>query len=146
MAVPYGQVPIGDGLLPSGERAPFFILRHTLDLLSEYGPQEKYRDARFIEMAVTQPDAIYRGLRRPNQHEGLCYSIRPESDPDDYESITGVASLPRYGVVFLAFVEAGAMGYVVFDWEWREEDGDNPGCPAAADRDFAGRVYRHETD
>jgi hypothetical protein len=43
--------------------------------------------------------------------------------------------------VFLAFVEVGMMGHVVFDWEWRDEDPDEPGIPLGSQRDFAERVY-----
>jgi hypothetical protein len=81
-------------------------------------------------------------LRRPDQHEGLCYSVRPESDPDeDAEDDPEFAGLPRYGMAFLAFVEVRDMGYVVFDWEWRDEDPEEPGHPLGWKVDFAERVY-----
>jgi hypothetical protein len=137
MAVPFDQIPVGEGLLPGGGRGPFFQSRRTLDLLAEHGHAEKYSDARFVPVAVSDPDAIFRGLRRPNQHEGLCYSVRPESDPDDPEA----GGLPRYGVAFLAFVEVRDMGYVVFDWGWRDEDLDDPGHPRGWGDDFAAKVY-----
>ena len=140
MPIPFDQIPVGEGLLPGGGRGPFFIDRRTLTLLSEHGFAEKYNDARFVPQAVSKPDAIFRGLRRPNQNEGLFYSIRPETDPDDDGDAEKVG-LPRYGVVFLAFVEARNMGYVVFDWEWRDEDPDEPGYPLRWRDDFAEKVY-----
>src|SRR5688500_9375165 len=110
MAVPFDQIPVGEGILPDGSRVPFFVDRRTLELLREQGASEKYRDARFVPGAVAAPDAIFQGLRRPNQNEGLCYSVRPESDPDDDEADQpGFAGLPRYGQAFLAFVEVRDM-------------------------------------
>jgi hypothetical protein len=141
MPVPFDQIPVGEGVLPDGRRAPFFVVRQTLEQLSEHGLSEKYHDARFVLVAVSKPDAIFSGLRRPNQHEGLCYSVRPESDPDDDDDLPEVTAMPRYGVAFLAFVEVRDMGYVVFDWEWREEDPDQPGNPLGWRDDFAAKVY-----
>lgn len=142
MAVPFDQIPVGEGMLPDGSRAPFFTDRRTLDLLAEHGFAEKLRDSRFVPEAVSKPDAIFRGLRRPNQNEGLCYSVRPENDPDDERDDTPeFAGLPRYGVAFLAFVEVRDMGYVVFDWEWRDEDPNDPGHPVGWRSDFDAKVY-----
>ena len=142
MPVPFDQIPVGEGLLPDDNRVPFFMDRRTLDLLAENGLAEKYHDAGFVPVAVSRPDAIFKGLRRPNQHEGLYYSVRPESDPDaDKEDDAQFAGLPRYGVAFLAFVLVRDMGYVVFDWEWREEDPDQPGHPLGWRTDFAAKVY-----
>jgi hypothetical protein len=142
MAVPFDLLPVGEGVLPDGSRVPFFVDRRTLDLLADHGHGEKYRDARFVPAAVSNPDAIFRGLRRPNQYDGLCYSVRPESDPDnDGDEAPEFARLPRYGEAFLAFVEVRDMGYVVFDWEWRSEDPDEPGHPQGWQEDFAAKVY-----
>ena len=142
MPIPFDQIPVGEGLLPDGGRGPFFVDRRTLDLLAEHGFVEKYHDARFVPGAVSKPDAIFQGLRRPNQHDGLCYSVRPENDPEaESDEDPGFAGLPRYGVAFLAFVEVRDMGYVVFDWEWRDEDPDEPGLPRGWRNDFAAKVY-----
>jgi hypothetical protein len=141
MAVPFDQIPVGEGVLPGGGRGQFFVDRRTVDLLIEHGFTEKLHDSRFLPMTVDAPDAIFRGLRRPNQNDGLCYSIRPESDPDTADEDPGFAGLPRYGMAFLAFVEVRDMGFVVFDWEWRDEDPDEPGHPLGWRDDFAGKVY-----
>jgi hypothetical protein len=142
MPIPFGQIPVGEGVLPDGGSATFFIDRRTLELLAEHGYGEKYHDARFLPLAVSRPDAIFQGLSRPNRHDGLCYSVRPESDPDDDgTNEPGAVALPRYGVTFLAFVEVRDMGYMVFDWEWRDEDPDEPGHPLGWKDDFAAKVY-----
>ncbi len=80
------------------------------------------------------------GLRRPSQYEGLCYSVRPQSDLDDEDGDARLVGLPRYGAAFLAFVEVRDMGYVVFDWEWRNEDPEEPGNPLGWKDDFADRA------
>ena len=79
MPIPFDQIPVGEGVVPSGARVPFFVDRRTLDLLADHGLAEKHHDSRFVPEAVAKPDAIFRGLRRPNQYEGLCYSVRPEA-------------------------------------------------------------------
>jgi hypothetical protein len=145
MLVPIDQIPLGEGILPDGGCGPFYVDRQTLTLLQENGHSEKYSDARFLLMAVTKPDAIFKGLRRPNQLEGLCYSIRPEGDPDDENSEDAeshaITALPRYGAAFLAFIEIRVVGYVAFDWEWRDEDPDMPGYPLNWADDFGKQVY-----
>lgn len=141
MAIPFDQLPIGEGRLPDGTTAPFFISRRELDTVRNDGPDWKYHDARFIEEAVAEPDAIFEGLRRPNQDQGLCYSVQPTRDPDEEDDRYGAAPPPVFGLVFLAFVRLGAMGYVVFDWEWRPVAPDEPGHPEDWRTDFARRVW-----
>ncbi|MGL6095324.1 MAG: hypothetical protein ACRC7O_05935 [Fimbriiglobus sp.] len=141
MAVPFHQLPIGDGHLPDGTTAPFFVDRTEFDTVRDEGPAWKFHDARFIPEAVADPDAIFRGLRRPNQNESLCYSVQPTRDPDDDANEYGIAVPPVFGRVFLVFAYLGSMGYVVFDWEWREA-GDEPGHPENWQDDFAERIWQ----
>lgn len=141
MPIPSNQLPIGDGRLPDGGTAPFFIDRNELDAVRDDGPAWKYHDARFIEEAIADPDAIFEGLRRPNQTDSLCYSVRPSRDPDEDDDPFGVGAPPAFGKVFLAFAGLGPMGYLVFDWEWRPESPDDPGHPENWNHDFARRVW-----
>lgn len=141
MAIPFDQLPIGDGLLPDGTRAPFFIDRRELTTVRDEGPTWKYHDARFIEEAVSNPDAIFKGLRRPNQTTSFCYSVQPTRDPDEDPDDMGLSLPPTFGRVFCAFVCLGAMGYIVFDWEWRPVSPDDPGHPENWTTDFAERVW-----
>lgn len=139
MPIPFDQLPIGEGRHPNGDRgASFFIDRKELDVIERDGPEWKFEDARFIDEAVKEPDAIFEGLRRPNQQQSLCYSVRPSYDPDDEES----QALPRYGFAFLVFALVGTGGYVVFDWEWRQEDPDLPGHPLNWENDFVRRTWQ----
>ena len=118
----------------------FFLDRNALDLVERDGPDDKFEDVRFSEEAVPSPDAIFEGLRRHDQRDSLCYTVRPTHDPAGEDSPT----LPRYGFVFVLFVRAGVGGFVVFDWEWREEDQDCPGHPANWINDFSRRTW-HRT-
>ena len=142
MPIPIDQIPIGEGLDPEGKRgATFFVSRAELDILERDGPEWKLEDARFIPETVQQPDAIFEGLKRPGHEKSLCYSVRPARDPENEEENQ---PLPRYGFAFLAFARSGAGGFVVFDWEWREEDGDAPGHPVGWATDFERRTW-HRT-
>jgi len=138
MAVPSNQLPVGEGLGPAGEPgASFFIDLDELRLIEEDGPEWKYEDARFIHEAVSLPDAIFAGLKRPGQRESSCYSERVTHDPDEQAP----GGLPRYGQVFLAYVRA-EVGFIVFDWEWREEDPEEPGHPLGWGVALARRTWR----
>jgi hypothetical protein len=130
--IPSDQIPVGEGLHPDGQPgACFFIGKRELELIRKTGPRWKYEDARFITEAVRDPDVIFEGLKRHDQQDNLCYSVRPTIDPDDEDS-----GLPKYHYVFLVFVSLH-MGYVIFDWEWREEDPERPGYPLNWQDDFA---------
>ncbi len=138
MAIPFDQLPIGEGLHPTGEPgASFFIDRTELELIERDGPEWKFFDTRFLEEAVREPDAIFEVSNLPDEGETHCYSVRLTRDPAERES----EALPRYGFVFLVFARVGVGGYVVFDWEWREEDPDVPGHPLNWGRDFARRTW-----
>lgn len=141
MLVPFGQLPIGDGLLPDGTRVSFFIDRDELDTVRLDGPAWKYDDARFIEVAIGDPDAIFEGLRRPNQAASLCHAVFPTSDPDEADE-SGSGTPPRFGFVFLAFSSLADMGHVVFDWEWRVQDDDEQGRLENWANDFARRAWK----
>jgi hypothetical protein len=104
-------------------------------------PSGKLEDARFIKEAVADPNAIFQGLKRPGHEAGLAYSVRPTHDPDQKEASP---IPPRFGYVFVAFARTGMGGFVVFDWEWREEDPDAPGHPLGWKVDFERRTW-HKT-
>jgi hypothetical protein len=138
LLVPFNRIPIGGGPSPDGTGCQeFYIHRATLDQIEQEGPEWKYEDAGFIFEAVRIPDAIFEGLGRDGYHDGICHTVRPSINPADPESVTP----PRFGVVFVMFVRGGGE---VFDWEWREEDPDEPGHPLNWRDDFARRTW-HRT-
>lgn len=140
MPIPSDQLPIGEGLDPAGNAgASFFVDRNALELIEQDGPEWKMEDARFIPEAVREPDAVFQGLKRAGQEESFAYAVRPSHDPDD-ENATFIP--PHLGFVLVAFARTGVGGYVVFDWEWREEDPDNPGHPLGWEADFERATWR----
>ena len=48
---------------------------------------------------------------------------------------------PRYGYAFVGYARPGTWGYIIFDWEWREEDPDEPGYPVGWEADFTRRSW-----
>ena len=141
MAIPFNQLPIGEGLDPAGNSgASFFIDQAELERLEREGPDWKLDDARFIDEVVRAPDAIFEARGQPGRPDTFAYAVRPTVDPENEES----QALPRYGVVFVAFVAAGVGGYLVGDWEWRDEDAATPGHPVNWAQDFARRTW-HRT-
>jgi hypothetical protein len=92
----------------------------------------------FWRKSIGEPDAIFQGLKRPGQEEGLAYSVRLTHDPDDDAA---QHTPPRFGYVFITFARHGIGGFVVFDWEWREEDTDAPGHPTGWQSDFERRTW-----
>jgi hypothetical protein len=94
MAIPFDQLPIGEGRHPTGEPgASFFLDRTELDVIDQEGPQWKLQDARFLNETVLEPDAIFTGSISSDLGDNFCYSVRVTHDPDDEEAQT----LPRYG-------------------------------------------------
>lgn len=137
MPIPSDQLPIGEGLHPDGRPgANFYVDRTEIELLQTDGPEWKLEDARFLEEAIAEPDAIF---MRSGHSQCLAYSVRPMRDPNEDES----SSIPpRFGFVFVAFARLSVGGYVVFDWEWREEDADSPGHPVDWQTDFEIRTWQ----
>lgn len=138
MTLPYGQRLIGEGLHPEGRPgALFFVDTQTLDLIEQDGPEWKYEDARFILEAVSEPDAIFEGLKRARHADCFCYAVRLTRDPEEPDSTVP----PAFGKVFLVFARPAIGGYVVFDWAWREEDADHAGHPEGWKQDFTRRTW-----
>ena len=140
MPIPRDQLPIGAGLYPDGTGgASFFMDAAELDVLERDGPEWKLEDARFFKEAINDPDAIFQGLKRPGHDESFAYCVRPTHDPA-VEATDPIP--PRFGFVFIVYARSGIGGYVVFDWEWREEDADNPGHAVHWESDFERRTWR----
>jgi len=137
VAVPFDHLPVGEGLHPDGTAgAIFYVSRTVLDALQDDGPEWKLEDARFLLEAIQEPDAIFEGLERAGHGDCLCYSVRVSRDPDEDR-----VELPRYGFVLAAFVRPSGWGYVIFDWEWREEHPDCPGHPLNWENDFTRQTW-----
>jgi hypothetical protein len=137
VALPMDQVPVGEGKAPDGQGvAMFYVERALLDALRDEGPEWQLEDARFLTEAIREPDAIFEGLNRPGMEDGAAYSVRPTHDPE----AEGAEGPPRYGFVFVVYARPCPWGYVIFGWEWREEN-DEPGHPAGWEADFSRRTW-----
>jgi hypothetical protein len=141
MPIPRDHLPLCEGRGPDGNTVEFFVNLDELNSIRDNGPEWKFDDARFLYEAVQKPDAIFLGLQRTNQADSLCYSVQLTHDPDDEGKSWAGGIPPKVGFVFLAFVTLGQMGYLVFDWEWREEDPDEPGHPVGWLDDFKERIW-----
>jgi hypothetical protein len=140
--MPADYLPIGPGRCPEGGgECEFFIHLPTLQKLEKYGPAWKYQDGDLAGGVVADPQAVYRGLRRPDFEAGpsYCYSVRPAGS--SWQRGPGVDD-PLLPCVFLVFVFRGMGGYVVFDWEWRPEDPAAPGEPEGWQDDFEERLWQ----
>jgi hypothetical protein len=139
VALPADQVPVCEGKAPDGRgTCLFYVKRSVLDTIRDDGPPWKLDEARFIEEAVKEPDAIFEGLNRPGMADAVAYSVRPMRDPEEEE---GPPTLPRYGQAFVVYARPGTWGYVILDWEWRAEDGEQPGHPTGWEADFVRRTW-----
>jgi hypothetical protein len=137
VALPADQVPVCEGKTPHGQgKCLFYVERALLDTLRDDGPAWKLEDARFIEEAVKKPDAIFEGLNRPGMEAGVAYSVRPQDDPEEEDK----TYLPRYGKAFVVYARPGTWGYVIIDWDWRDEDAE-PGHPVGWEADFVRRIW-----
>lgn len=123
------------GLCPeSRQLTDFFLSREHLYKIELDGPAQKFYDSRLLEPVLTEPCAIFRGLKRPSFENGFCYSGKPavrwiEGGED------GIEIASPFDQVFLVFVRP-SKGYLVFDWEWRDEHPKQAGVPIHWERNF----------
>lgn len=137
MALNSDYLPVDDGIGPNGTiDVPFYVDIHRIRELRDDGPEWKYEDARFLKETIQQPDVIFGDLRRDGENDSFAYSVRLTHDPDEEQQVP-----PTFGKVFLAFVRLVQGGYLIFDWEWREEDPDNPGFPKGHKQDFGSPTW-----
>lgn len=138
VAVPFDHEVAGEGKSPDGLGVSRFYIEKTfLNTLRDHGPEWKLEDAKYIEEAISDPDAIFEGLNRTGLEDGVAYSVRPSHDPEEPE----VETLPHYGYTFVVYARPGGWGYVIINWDWRAEDSDSPGHPEGWEADFTRRSW-----
>jgi hypothetical protein len=127
VAMPSDYLPAPGRDPHTGEEREFFVSRSELEKLEEFGPKQKFLDARLIEETLRDPDVIFQGLKRPGYNDGYCYAKVPSCWW--FEADSGpIEAPPPPDMVFLVFVRP-IWGLVVFDWEWRPEDSSDPYHP-----------------
>lgn len=88
--------------------------RAELEILEQDGSEWKIEDAQYIKEAVSDSDAIFRGLKRPGHEDRFAYTVRPTHDPDE-EQPDPVP--PRFGFVFVTYARSGAAPGHPIGWE-----------------------------
>lgn len=110
------------GKNPDGGEWIFSIAEVHLQKLVDRGLAYLYYQALLIPGVLEQPDAIFRGLKRDDYQEALCYVGRPERQ---YRDHTITMPAPP-GMVFLVFATKGRR---IFGWRWELADAHNPKLP-----------------
>ena len=137
MPVPKGYLAT-EGMAPCGTRtANFGVPMRDIKDLQAYGPEWKFHAARLIPEALKDPTAILEGLKRHGMDDAVCYVTVPQGTWIR-EGIEG--PFPP-GRVFLVFAAEKDWGFVVLDWESREADIDDPGCPKNWHEDFERKIW-----
>ena len=137
MGVPQGYYAAeGMDVCDSG-MADFGVSASLLKHLEQYGPRWKFHDAKLIPEALQDPTTVFEGLKRDGMEDAYCYASVPSQRwvRDRIE-----APFPP-NTVILVFASKRPWGFAVLDWERREADHDNPGCPKNWDRDFERRIW-----
>jgi hypothetical protein len=142
MPIPATHVPLGfPGVGPDGvSEAEFFVTENDIAKLRRNGPTHKYEDAQLLEPALSSPDCTFEDLSREEfgAGSGFCYCIKPVCR----FGRNGETLPAPSGQVFLVFMHTHTNYNVVFDWEWRQEDSQDPNHPDGWREDFGRRVWR----
>lgn len=141
MPIPITHMPLGFvGITPDGQSdAEFFILRDDISFLKRHGPTWRYEDAALLQDALATPDCTFEDLKRKEYGVaiGYCYCVKPNRCYGD----DGKPQPPPPDMVFIVFVRVD-FGYVVFHWEWRQEDRSDLRHPLGWRNDFGRRLWR----
>ena len=135
------------GKNPRGPGAcKFKIPSDLIDRYMRYGPAHKFFDLYAVQYVLRHPAAIFEGLEREQQQNGLCYAgippfIRRESQasmrPGSAE-VQLVELPPPAGMTFVVFMN---FKYVIFDWRWEQADAKNSGHPTGWETRFTKRLW-----
>lgn len=135
MPMPADSVPLGTGVTAADPTAKvgYYVSAQALQAWED-GPAWRLDDFDdFVDAALqgTAPGGCFRGLNRHGMEDGYCLACRPSAGPA--------------GMVLVVFVMPGPPGFsgpTVFDWGWRPEDREHPGCPLGWQTDFGSMSWR----
>ncbi|MEX0728498.1 MAG: hypothetical protein WD065_19655 [Planctomycetaceae bacterium] len=102
------------GIDENGETCDFFVSIELLRHLERFGPLVQFYDAFLLPVAACEPVRVFRGLKREDHQDSLCYVSKPAKK---YRGEKVWVPPPRKRV-FLMFVRDDKT---VLDWEWRVE-------------------------
>lgn len=129
----------------SGTRE-FKIPSDLIERYLRYGPAHKFFDLHILPHVLQNPGAIFEGLERDEQQNGLCYAGIPPSIRREIKGSTGrggaeldlIELPPPDGMTFAVFMN---VRYVIFDWRWEQADANNAGHPIEWDTRFNKRLW-----
>lgn len=106
-------------------------IRIPQELVNHYmvkGPASKFDEILSIPSVLASPIAIFKGLKRAEKTEGLCYCGIPEHRMHTGGSAASTPSkLPPYPeMTFLVFLN---RSLTVFEWRWEKFDSKKIGYP-----------------
>lgn len=112
------------------------ISHQRAENIERRGPEHVTDMAQFVPLALEEPFAIYRGIRRGQGilDDWLCYVCAPK------QMYAGKMQPPRPvspGDLFLVWVNGERVAYL---WRWEKPDPSKPGFPKAAKRRFSERI------
>ena len=124
----------------------FKIPTDLIERYLRYGPAHKFFDLHLLPHILQHPMAIFEGLEREEQQNGLCYAgIPPFIRRESKAAISrGRAELdllelpPPPGMTFAVFM---TVRYVIFDWRWERADVNNAGHPTEWEVRFDKRLW-----
>lgn len=102
------------GIDELGSECEFFVPIDLLRHLERFGPLVQFYDAFLLPRVAKEPIRIFRGLKREEHEQSLCYVAKPSKR---YRGDRIWIPAPKQRV-FLMFVRADKT---VLDWEWRAE-------------------------
>ena len=126
---------VESGLHPAGKgQLDFSILQSQVRHYMRYGPAHKFFDSLLIPGVLSNPAAIFQGLKRENMEDGLCYVAIP---PVRYINAR-VTAPPHPGKTFAVFADAK---FEVFDWRWENTDSNDKNLPMDYQTRFSKKVW-----
>ena len=98
----------------------------------ELGIGWKYFLAQFLHLVTSNPTVIFEGLEREGLADGYCYCGKIDSA----DMNNGSSFCLGEDRVLLVFVKWTESGFLIFDWDKREEESNQLGWPQGWSNDF----------
>lgn len=115
----------------------FALSRESLGLAESSGLKWKFGNAELVREVIAEPSSVWRGLKRFSHETSFCYAGRPSYRLDEDLNEVGFPA----NRLFLAFVKMHYNTLLVFDWEFRESDDNDPSIPVHAEEDFEEKLW-----
>lgn len=107
---------------PNDEPIEVWLDQAHIDGLTKRGLETRFARIQLIPEVLKSPRAIFQGLKREEQEDGLCYAGVPDVDHRN----VSITVPPPKSMVFLVFITACNK---ISDWRWEKCDKDALDCP-----------------